>query len=50
VTSLSAETGRRITVADVLPAVERELTAAFGAVSVMRTDGLPGLIPASAAG
>jgi lipoyl(octanoyl) transferase len=50
VTSLSAETGRRIAVADVLPAVERELTAAFGAVSVMRTDGLPGLIPASAAG
>ena len=50
VTSLSAETGRRITVADVLPAVERELAAKFGAVSVIRTDGLPGLIPASVAG
>jgi len=49
VTSLSAETGRRITVADVLPTVERELTAAFGAVSVMHTDGLPWPIPASAA-
>ena len=50
VTSLSAETGRRITVADVLPAVERELAAQFGAVSVVRTDGPAGLIPASAAG
>ncbi len=42
VTSLSAETGTRITVADVLPVVERELAAVLGATSVTRTAGLPG--------
>jgi lipoyl(octanoyl) transferase len=34
VTSLSAETGRPVTVADVLPVAERHLAAAFGATSV----------------
>jgi len=46
VTSLSAETGMRITVADVLPVVERELAMVFGAASVTRTAGLPALVPA----
>ncbi len=41
VTSLSAETGRRVTVTDVLPAVERRLAAVLGASSVSRVDGLP---------
>ena len=45
VTSLSAETGRQITVRDVLPAVERHLAAAFGAASISSVDGLPGLVP-----
>jgi lipoyl(octanoyl) transferase len=34
VTSLSAETGRRVTVAEVVPVVERRLAAVLGAVSV----------------
>jgi lipoyl(octanoyl) transferase len=38
VTSLSAETGRPVTVADVLPVAERHLTAAFGATSVRYTE------------
>jgi lipoyl(octanoyl) transferase len=46
VTSLSAEAGRPVTVAEVVPAVERQLAAVFGAVSVVRTDGLP--VPVSA--
>jgi lipoyl(octanoyl) transferase len=37
VTSLSAETGRPVTVADVLPVAERYLTAAFGATDVRYT-------------
>ena len=40
VTSLSAETGRPIRVADVLSAAERHLAAALGAASVSRTDRL----------
>jgi lipoyl(octanoyl) transferase len=35
VTTLSVEAGRRITVGDTLPAVERHLAAAFGATSVV---------------
>jgi lipoyl(octanoyl) transferase len=50
VTSLSAETGRPVTVADVLPVTERELAAVFGATSVTRSDGLPALVDTSAAG
>jgi lipoyl(octanoyl) transferase len=46
VTSLSAEAGTRIAVADVVPVVERELAAALGAASVSRTDGLPVPVPA----
>jgi len=46
VTSLSAETARRITVADVRPAVERELALSFGAVSVVHTHGLPAPVAA----
>jgi len=40
VTSLSAETGRPIRVADVLPAAERHLAVALGAASVSSTEGL----------
>ena len=46
VTSLSAETGRPITVADVLPVAERELARVLDATSV---DGITGL-PAALAG
>ena len=49
VTSLSAETGAHITVADVLPVVERELAAVLGATTVTRTAGLPALEPAGIA-
>jgi lipoyl(octanoyl) transferase len=49
VTSLSAEAGRRITVMDVLPEVERQLTIVLGATSVRRTEGVPWPIPARAA-
>ena len=49
VTSMSAETGRRITVTDVLPAVERQLAMVLGATSVRRSDGMPWLAPACAA-
>jgi lipoyl(octanoyl) transferase len=41
VTSLSAATGRRITVADVLPVVERELARVLGATNVEHTTGVP---------
>jgi lipoyl(octanoyl) transferase len=47
VTSLSAETGRAVTVAEVLPAVERQLAAVFGATSVRHAEGLPALAPAA---
>jgi lipoyl(octanoyl) transferase len=40
VTSLSAETGRRIRLADVLPVAERHLAAALGAASVSSTERL----------
>jgi len=45
VTSLSVETGGRVSVADVLPAAERHLAAALGAVSIRRTDGVPSAVP-----
>lgn len=41
VTSLSAETGRQVTVADVLPVVEQELARVLGAGSIERVIGLP---------
>jgi lipoyl(octanoyl) transferase len=49
VTSLSAEVGRRISVSDVLPEVERQLAIVLGATSVSRTEGLARLAPARAA-
>jgi lipoyl(octanoyl) transferase len=49
VTSLSAEVGRRISVSDVLPEVERQLATVLGATSVSHTDGLAWLAPARAA-
>jgi lipoyl(octanoyl) transferase len=48
VTSLSAEAGRRVPVADVLPAVERQLAAALRAPVVTRIDGPP-IVPAGRA-
>jgi lipoyl(octanoyl) transferase len=48
VTSLSAEAGRRITVADVLPVVEQELARVLGATSVDRVVGLPAVHAAAA--
>ncbi len=47
VTSLSAEVGRPITVTDVLPVAERELTRVLGADSVTQIAGLPGLTAAA---
>ena len=42
VTSLTAETGRQVTVADVLPAAKRQIAAAFGATTVRDTElGMP---------
>jgi lipoyl(octanoyl) transferase len=41
VTSLSAEAGRRVTVAGVLPVVERHLAGVLGATSVRIVDGPP---------
>jgi lipoyl(octanoyl) transferase len=41
VTTLSAEAGRRITVTEALPVVERHLATALGAGSVRITDGVP---------
>lgn len=49
VTSLSAEAGRPITVADVLPVVEQELARVLGATSVDRVVGLPAVHAAAAA-
>ena len=43
VTSLSAETGRQITVTDALPIAERELARVLGATSVTRIAGLPAI-------
>jgi lipoyl(octanoyl) transferase len=47
VTSLSAEAGRPVRVADVLPAAERHLAAALGAASVSRTQRLSSPVAAS---
>jgi lipoyl(octanoyl) transferase len=47
VTSLSAEAGRPVRVADVLPTAERHLAAAFGAISIRRTEGVPPAVPAA---
>jgi len=41
VTSLSAEAGQPVSVADVVPAVERHLARVLGAVAVTEVDGLP---------
>ncbi|HXW43937.1 MAG TPA: lipoyl(octanoyl) transferase LipB [Streptosporangiaceae bacterium] len=41
VTSLSAEAGSQITVADTLCAIEHQLAAALGSVSVRSVDGVP---------
>ncbi len=49
VTSLSAETGRSISVTDVLPALQSHLAAALGANAVREADGLPELAPAGEA-
>ena len=49
VTSLSAEAGRNITVAEVLPVVERELARVLGATSIERVSGLPPVHAAVAA-
>jgi lipoyl(octanoyl) transferase len=48
VTSLTAEAGRRVTVADVLPVVEQELARVLGATRVEQAAGLPS-VPASVA-
>ncbi|HEY2551174.1 MAG TPA: lipoyl(octanoyl) transferase LipB [Streptosporangiaceae bacterium] len=49
VTSLTAETGRQITVADVLPVAQRHLADVLGATSVEVVDGLPAMAPAAPA-
>ncbi|HYK69247.1 MAG TPA: lipoyl(octanoyl) transferase LipB [Streptosporangiaceae bacterium] len=41
VTSLSAEACRQITVAEVIPVVERQLAAAFRAASITHAEGIP---------
>ena len=50
VTSLSAEAGRPVTVADVLPVVETHLAAVLGATAVRTTGSLASLVAAPAAG
>jgi lipoyl(octanoyl) transferase len=50
VTSLSAEAGRDITVADVLDSAERHLAAVLGDGSFRRASDVAGLLPAPAAG
>ena len=45
VTSLSAETGRRVTVADVTAAAEHHLAAVLGATTWRRVDGVTDLLP-----
>jgi lipoyl(octanoyl) transferase len=47
VTSLSAEAGRTVAVTEVLPAAERHLAAALGAVSTVHTEGLPSPVTAA---
>jgi len=49
VTSLSAEAGRPITVADVLPVAERELARVLDATSVSRITGLPAALAGAGA-
>jgi lipoyl(octanoyl) transferase len=49
VTSLSAEAGRRVTVADVLPVAERELARVLAATSVARITGLPAALAGAGA-
>jgi len=49
VTSLSAESGRRVTVADVLPVVEQELARVLGATNVEVVAGLPAISAAAVA-
>ena len=46
VTSLSAETGRRVSVVEVVPVLERQLAAVLGAVSVSSAANLPVPVPA----
>jgi lipoyl(octanoyl) transferase len=46
VTSLSAETGRRVTVAGMIDRAEYHLAAVVGATSWRRVDGTAGLVPA----
>jgi lipoyl(octanoyl) transferase len=45
VTSLSAETGRRVAVADVTAAAEHHLAAVLGATTWRRVDGVADLLP-----
>jgi lipoyl(octanoyl) transferase len=45
VTSLSAETGRQVTVADVTAAAEHHLATVLGATTWRRMDGVTGLLP-----
>jgi lipoyl(octanoyl) transferase len=49
VTSLSAEAGRPIAVADVLPVAERELARVFDATRVSTITGLPAALAAAGA-
>ena len=46
VTSLSAETGRRVTVADMLDSVQHHLADVLGAITWRQADGTAGLLPA----
>jgi lipoyl(octanoyl) transferase len=46
VTSLSAETGRRVTVADMLDCVQHHLADVLGATAWRQVDGTAGLLPA----
>ena len=46
VTSLSAETGRRVTVADMLDSVQHHLAGVLGATAWRQVDGTAGLLPA----
>jgi lipoyl(octanoyl) transferase len=48
VTSLSAETGRRVTVAEVTDAAQHHLAAALGATAWRRVDGVAHLLPDAA--
>jgi lipoyl(octanoyl) transferase len=46
VTSLSAETGRRVTVAGMLDSVQHHLAGVLGATAWRQVDGTAGLLPA----